>query len=910
MSSRLAPAWLLLVSASFVGLWALLFSCELFRVQPLGWEIAFDGSRGAIARSVLNGSAADVGGVRAGDAVLTAGALSIRSRLDLGVVDANLVAGEELRLELLRDGARVPATLTVRPDHWRHWRTREGLALFAARGAQLLTLGVALFIAFRRSRDSMALAGAWFLATAAVASVALPLGFASTWRSLPVPIGALLWIAFVSSGALGGAIFVFFGLFPRRALPPRWLAAAALPLAAPLAMQADLGWRILRPSGGVGVVEPTIAAIVLINAAYVAAGLALALVNYRRLSDLTERRRLRVVLAGAVVGCLTGPPAAVYYWTSSGTAAGQAVMGTPATMAGTLLFLAFPLSLAYAILRHRLFDVRVIVRRGLQYALARRALTWLVPGLIGLLALDLLTRPEATIGESLASRGWVYAVVLTLAVAAQAKRDSWLEMLDRRFFRERYDAQRLLRDFAADIRQSRSFEDLMPRVVGKIEAALHPESAAVLVRQPAEEAFTPFGPAAALTSRVESQRPGQGPPHLARDSKVASLARVLQRPLEIPVSGFSALSRDLPAEERTALHDARIELLIPVIARPDRRELLIALGPKRSEEPYSQEDLDLLATIADGLSLVLDRGRAHSPEPAMFFECNICGDCRDTAGPACACGMASLAPVSIPRRLAGRYRLDRRIGEGGMGTVYAAMDLALQRDVAVKVVRHDLVDSQEARERFERETRMVASFTHPNIVTVHDYGVVPGDRAFIVMELLHGTSLAERLLREGPLAPEAALSILREVCDAMETAHARGIVHRDLKPGNIFLAVDDGGARAKVLDFGIAKLVAARSETSTASASIVGTPPYMAPEQFRGEAPLPAWDVWALTVVAHEMLTGRRPPAGGPVLTGCADAAMNAFFANALSADRNARPQTMRALLAGLVLQIGEGAGN
>jgi serine/threonine-protein kinase len=272
------------------------------------------------------------------------------------------------------------------------------------------------------------------------------------------------------------------------------------------------------------------------------------------------------------------------------------------------------------------------------------------------------------------------------------------------------------------------------------------------------------------------------------------------------------------------------------------------------------------------------------------------------------------APVPIPRRLNARYRLDRRVGEGGMGTVYAAMDLALERDVAVKLVRDDLVDSAEARERFGQETKTVAAFAHPNIVTIHDVGVARG-RAFIVMELLRGTSLADRLRHCGKVDAITALGILRDVCDAVETAHSRGIVHRDLKPANIFLAVDDGGARAKVLDFGIARLVAGSSGRRSTTHGIVGTPQYMAPEQLRGEEPSPAWDVWALTVIAYEMLHGGHPFHSYPALgTTAADrrptespVIARAFFGSALSIDANARPQGARALFAGLAASIGEG---
>jgi serine/threonine-protein kinase len=155
-------------------------------------------------------------------------------------------------------------------------------------------------------------------------------------------------------------------------------------------------------------------------------------------------------------------------------------------------------------------------------------------------------------------------------------------------------------------------------------------------------------------------------------------------------------------------------------------------------------------------------------------------------------------------------------------------------------------------------------FTHPNVVTVHDFGVVSASRAFLVMELLEGTRLRDEIDR-GPMGAARVLSIMRGVCAAVDAAHRRQLVHRDLKPENIFLVCGDLGETPKVLDFGIAKVLSAESPSSdldTRLGAMVGTPRYMAPEQLRGGAPQPSWDVWALALVAYEMLTGGHPFAG------------------------------------------------
>ena len=249
-------------------------------------------------------------------------------------------------------------------------------------------------------------------------------------------------------------------------------------------------------------------------------------------------------------------------------------------------------------------------------------------------------------------------------------------------------------------------------------------------------------------------------------------------------------------------------------------------------------------------------------------------------------------------------------------TVYVATDAALERRVAAKVIRDDLVGSADAANRFRQEARATAAFAHPNVVTVHDFGIDRDNRAFLVMELLDGTNLRDELTRQTRLPADRSLRILRSVCAAVEAAHARDLVHPDLKPENIFLTDSPTGEVTKVLDFGIAKFVSATSasEAATAEGTVLGTVRYMSPEQLRGGTVQPAWDLWAVTVVAYEMLTGAHPFAGAtidethqailgarstPVATHLPDApsGAQAFFARAFASDPAERPPSARTLL-------------
>jgi serine/threonine protein kinase len=197
--------------------------------------------------------------------------------------------------------------------------------------------------------------------------------------------------------------------------------------------------------------------------------------------------------------------------------------------------------------------------------------------------------------------------------------------------------------------------------------------------------------------------------------------------------------------------------------------------------------------------------------------------------------------VQLPRILPHRYRLERRQGGGGMGAVYAATDTELERRVAIKVMREDMAGNAGATERFRREARNAAAFSHPNVVTVHDFGVTSASRAFLVMELLEGVDLRTELEQEGRLSSPRALEILRGVCAALDAAHQGGMTHRDIKPANIFLARSMGAEIPKVLDFGVAKFASTSAPTQSLTATdtgtghLIGTLRYMSPEQLRGE---------------------------------------------------------------------------
>lgn len=213
----------------------------------------------------------------------------------------------------------------------------------------------------------------------------------------------------------------------------------------------------------------------------------------------------------------------------------------------------------------------------------------------------------------------------------------------------------------------------------------------------------------------------------------------------------------------------------------------------------------------------------------------------------------------------GRYELGRRLGYGGMATVYSARDLKLDRQVAIKLLADNYAGDEEIRERFMREARLAAKLDHPNVVKVFDVGE-DDDRPYIVMEQVDGGTLGERLGggRRG-LPREDALRLLCQMCDGLGHAHSRRLVHRDIKPGNLLLRRSDDCL--KIADFGIAR--AAEDTRLTRPGKVIGTERYMAPEQLRDGKITPATDVYACGVVADEVLPADRPPAMQEIVERC-----------------------------------------
>jgi predicted Ser/Thr protein kinase len=599
------------------------------------------------------------------------------------------------------------------------------------------------------------------------------------------------------------------------------------------------------------------------------AALVILAVRFISIEDVNPRRRIKLVFLSMLPGVAAFALGYVLSFVDLSHAARQAVgmTHTPATILGSALF-------AYAVVRHRMFNIRVLVRRSIQYALARGTLLVLMSLPVVGLVVYLYAHREDSLAELLTGRPAIYLLLIVPLALVVRYRKRLLESLDRKFFREQYDARQLLLHVVSIIRGGSDMLILSRAAVDEIDKALHPKHISLWHLDPdGSELHRGF-------LRSESG-PAEAYP-LSTGTMLATLLANDDEPLDVHSRATRALLSRLPEGEREWIRDTHAHLLVPLLIEK-RLAGLMVLGERRSEEPYSSEDRELLRMLATQLALTLDYSRlkqspslvwtppTHTPIHSFVSDvlrlCPACGRCYPQDQPRCEYDEIPLVPESgVPRVIEDKYVVTRLLGRGGMGSVYLATQKRLNRPVAIKVLLAHLVGSSTMRTRFEREARIVARLRHPAIVTIHDFGVLPSGHAYLVMEHLDGETLRKTILG-GPQTVEGALEILRPVGDAVDAAHRVGVVHRDLKPENIMIVSDRATdvSQARVLDFGLAKMTGpigddeATIVQSGHSAGVVGTLMYMAPEVLSGRPADARADQYSLGLIAYELLAGEHP---------------------------------------------------
>jgi predicted permease len=616
-----------------------------------------------------------------------------------------------------------------------------------------------------------------------------------------------------------------------------------------------------------------------IGAALLVTALVILGVRLARMEDANAKRRLKLVFLALVPGV----SAFVLGFTVSVLRPGPAwdelvaLAQVPATMLGSAIY-------AYAVVRHRIFNVRFLVRRSLQYAFARGTLLVLMSLPVLALGGFLYAHRQDSIAVLLTGKPAMYVLVFLPLAAVVRYRKRVLEWLDRRFFREQYDARRLLLQVVSMIRNGSDIVTLSRAALDEIDRALHPKHLSLWQLDPDATALhRGFSLGRVREGEREESLESRASEPLPISGTLATLLSADDDPLDIPSRQTRALLQRLPESEREWLRITDAYLIVPLMIEK-RLVGLMVLGERRSEEPYGKEDRDLLRTLGAQLALTLDYSRLkHSPSlvwsPSagtapvhlhlsdVVQLCPRCGRCYAADASTCETDDQALVPeAGVPRVIEEKYVVTKLLGRGGMGSVYQAMQTRLNRPVAIKVLLSHLVGSSSMRSRFEREARIVARLRHPAIVTIHDFGVLPSGHAYLVMEHLDGETLRKKIL-SGAVSFEAAIEILRPVGEAIDAAHRVGVIHRDLKPENIMIVREHrDAAAARVLDFGLAKMSVQQigDEDNTLvqsghSAGVVGTLMYMAPEVLSGHAADAKADQYSLALIAYELLAGEHP---------------------------------------------------
>jgi hypothetical protein len=546
-----------------------------------------------------------------------------------------------------------------------------------------------------------------------------------------------------------------------------------------------------------------------------------------------------------------------------------------------------PITSIYSLLADRVVDIKPLFWKELRYALARYAvLLFVVLPFLVIGTLFFLERQQPI------SRLFSGATLLFLLVTGSAAlvvirlRRNLLGTLNRHFFREAYDSQSILVSLVEMSRRAETTDELCEALGQEIDRALHLTSVSVFAINP-HRSF--------LVSPDRKYRP------LSVTSPLATLIAGDTKPMGTD-DGAEHLLEQLPPVDRRWIEDGGFRLLVPMLGLGGCLLGTIALGKKRSGLPFSDADRLLLSAVSaigalgvearlvdapyerkgTAAEVARDTGQALGEESEPAAECPDCGRLDPPRSVTCTrCG-GRLKTGSVPYVLKGKFRLDDRIGSGGMGVVYRAVDLTLGRTVAIKTLP---AMSPAYSHRLHREARVMAQVQHPNLAMIYGAETWFGT-PMLIFEYMERGTLQDRITG-APFDPHEVVALGMTLLHVLERIHAVGILHRDIKPSNIGF-VKDG--QVKLLDFGLAHIVidsrrqrsircairrsadlqepgsdTGPSPDATWTRNLIGTPAYLSPEALRGLPPEASFDLWSLSIVLYEALTGKNPLQGGSV---------------------------------------------
>ena len=590
---------------------------------------------------------------------------------------------------------------------------------------------------------------------------------------------------------------------------------------------------------------------------------------------------------------------------------------------------------AYSVAVNRVMDLQFLIRMTLQYALARYAVWAVCLAPLVYVGLDVHANQQLTIAEYLErSRPTGPLALSTVGLTVLALRQNLLRAVDRWFRLEPSDQAQTLARLEQRCRGAASLRGVTGALAEELTRALHATSVAVLL---INDDGTELVPVEGTTAPIR------------RDSALLEVLRSTRGDVHLDSEALGAIARLLLPVDREWLDDVDARLLSPLVGSTGMLLGVVAIGETRTGLPYSAAHRALVTAAGSQAAMQIEnrllRGREadgcrpqRDPgaqglewegEPAAY--CPACSLVWRPETRQCSCGAVTTV-AALPLLVQGKFRLERLVGAGGMGVVYLAIDMVLDRKVAIKTLPSL---RSKAAERLHREARTMARVLHPNLALIYGTEQWRGTPMLIV-EYLEGGTLRD-WIRRGPVPYADVIDLGIVLADVLERVHASGVLHRDVKPSNIGYTSD---GRPKLLDFGLALLNGSRDScpraeplsgrateallrsddpaaTVTVDERLVGTPLYLAPEAIAGSVPRPSFDLWGLALVLYEAIAGRHPFAADDVGTVLAAAeragvpdirdyrptcpfGLASFLRDALSPSITRRPETAGAMRSAL----------
>lgn len=541
-------------------------------------------------------------------------------------------------------------------------------------------------------------------------------------------------------------------------------------------------------------------------------------------------------------------------------------------------------STAYAVTVSHVLDVHLVIRRTIRYGLARSSVWCAIVAPLLFVAFDIYEHRLITVAAYFSGGRPVVPLTLScVSLVVLTFRHQMLEWLDRWFHRGAVDHTESLARLERGFRSTRTIRDVSLVLTRELGRAVDATSVAVLIVD--EQG----GQLVAMDRNV---------PPLSRGSALLELLRSVRTETQLSYRADGALAALLPPSDREWLTETGFGLFSPLVGSTGTILGVVGIGEGRNGLPYTERDNMLITAMSGQAALKLENSRlkerfasGSSVHDSLSVDwenepASRCPECATMWAPTttrCSCGTATIE-AALPLVVKGKFRVDRFIGAGGAGVVYHAVDMALDRQVAIKTLPAIRLEHAA---RLHREARAMASVMHPNLALIYGAEHWKGT-PLLIFEYLDGGTLRESLL-DGPLMIEETIDLGTLLADALDRVHASGVLHRDVKPSNI--GYTSHGV-PKLLDFGLAAILDRSRDTRTPPAvmptdlglieeltwgvhpsasltltqQLIGTPLYLSPEALAGHAPEPAFDLWSLSMVLYEAFAGRHPFVGDTVV--------------------------------------------